>query len=105
MKYKIYQIKDTRNTFYSFVGWNSTVADMFSLDDYHVVYEGEISGINVLDKLFEKFNIDRPEDFNGHSLSVSDLVVLNKDGNDFWYYCDSFGWEDITEFVYSAIKE
>lgn len=101
MKYKIYQIKDVANTNYAFVGWNKAIADMFTLNDYSLVYEGEIEKRNCLDKLFEIFNINRPADFHGHSLSVSDVVALKDDGKDYWYwyYCDSFGWEEITEKV------
>ena len=68
----------------------------FSFDDYKVVYEGDIvpnedGPIATLDDIFTIFNIRRPEDFKGHSLSVSDLVEL--DG--VCYYCDSCGWEDM----------
>lgn len=46
----------------------------------------------LLEKIYTKFNIDRPEDFKGHSLSVSDIVDL--DGK--LYYCDAYSWEEIT---------
>lgn len=61
---------------------------------YNKVYEGEITAdsvVGALDALFEKFNLHHPDDFKGHSLSVSDVIVL--DGKK--YYCDSFGWVDI----------
>lgn len=90
MKYKIKQIKDIKNCGYSFEWWD-WAKEKFSLDDYEVVYEGEIEGENpnaVLEELFEIFNIRHPEDFHGHSLSVSDVVEL--DGVN--YYCDSVGW-------------
>lgn len=45
----------------------------------------------LLEKIYTKFNIDRPEDFKGHSLSVSDIVDL--DGK--LYYCDAYSWEEI----------
>ena len=91
MKYKIKQIKDLRNCDYAFEWWD-WAKEKFSLNDYEVVYEGEIEGNNVkaiLEELFEIFNIDRPEDFKGHSLSVSDVVEL--DGIN--YYCDSIDWK------------
>lgn len=46
----------------------------------------------LLEKIYMKFNIDHPEDFKGHSLSVSDIVDL--DGK--LYYCDTYSWEEIT---------
>jgi hypothetical protein len=90
MHYKIKQIKDIKNCDYSFEWWD-WAKEKFSLNDYEVVYEGEIEGDNsnmILEELFEIFNIRHPEDFRGHSLSVSDVVEL--DGVN--YYCDSAGW-------------
>ena len=46
----------------------------------------------ILDKIFTKFNCARPDDFKGHSLSVSDIVGLD----DHLYFCDGFGWRLIT---------
>ena len=92
MNYKIKQLKNIRDCDYAFEWWD-WAKDQFSLNDYEVVYEGELNPNNnkpeaVLDTLFEIFNISRPEDFKGHSLSVSDVVEL--DGVN--YYCDSVGW-------------
>lgn len=42
----------------------------------------------ILDEVFTKFNLNRPNDFKGHSLSVSDVVSLD----DKLYFCDGFGW-------------
>lgn len=46
-----------------------------------------------------RFNIDRPADFHGHSLSVSDIVVLHQDGKDTAHYCDRFGFSQVPEFL------
>ena len=46
-----------------------------------------------------RFNIDRPADFKGHSLSVSDIVVLHQDGKDTAHYCDRFGFSQVPEFL------
>lgn len=59
---------------------------------YNKVYE-YTENVNVkdeiyLEQVFEKFNLDHPDDFKGHSLSVSDIVKLN----DKLYICDSFGF-------------
>ena len=45
----------------------------------------------VLNDLFEMFNINRPDDFKGWSLSVSDIIQLN----DKLYFCDTFGWKEL----------
>ena len=49
---------------------------------------------NLLEEIFKIFNLHHPEDFHGHSLSVSDVVqIINSDKKDNgYYYCDSFGW-------------
>ena len=41
-------------------------------------------------------NINRPSDFTGHSLSVSDIVEIVRKDETKYYYCDDFGWTDIT---------
>ena len=50
---------------------------------------------NTLESIFEKFNIDRPEDFKGHSLSVSDVVVIGTDA----YYVDKAGFKPLHDFL------
>jgi len=95
MKYKIKQIKDLKQCDYSFEWWD-WAKDKFTLNDYEVVYEGEIDGVSpndVLERLFVIFNINHPEDFKGHSLSVSDVVELEGVN----YYCDNVGWVDISK--------
>lgn len=95
-KYHIYQLKDNMHDkmFISF-GMLIKFGLDFDIKDYDEVYSGEIEGGNsdyfVLEDLFELFNIRRPEDFKGHSLSTSDVVVLNGT----MYYCDSLGWKKI----------
>lgn len=64
---------------------------------YKMVYDDSIrvnneeTDYHLLNRLYEKFNIDQPFDFRGHSLSISDLVVINGKG----YYCQSFGWKEV----------
>ena len=98
MNYKIYQT-DPHDCDYAFEWW-SWAKDRFNFKDYKLVYEdviipneGPIE--NTLEELFEVFNVERPADFKGHSLSVSDIVEL--DGH--YYYCDNVGWTDITKFI------
>ena len=70
-------------------------------DDYELMYEGEVGefrGNATLEALFAQFNNDRPDDFSGHSLSVSDVIVISVDGKDTAYFCDSFGFTEMPEF-------
>ena len=93
MKYKIKQIKDVENCAYAFkhYEWAKNVLD---LNDYEVVYEGELDCPempNALEELFEIFNNKRPKDFKRRSMSISDVVEI--DGKN--YYCDFVGWVEL----------
>lgn len=69
-------------------------------DDYELVYEGEVGefrGNATLEALYTQFNTKQPEDFRGHSLSVSDVIVISVDGKDTAYFCDSFGFTEMPE--------
>jgi len=93
MKYD-YAIYQTENDDYTFMGFDYAMNHGFSQADYQNVYSGEIeaSCINeALELLFEKFNIHHPADYKGRSLSVSDLVYINRVP----YYCDRFGWSEV----------
>ena len=90
MKYKIKQIKDVENCEYTFEHYN-WCKDKINLKDYEVVYEGELDYPempNALEELFDIFNIRRPNDFEGRSMAVSDIVEVDGDN----YYCDAVGW-------------
>ena len=76
----IYQIKDdSPGENYAFMNMRFIESHGMQIkkEDYKLVYVGELLGNMSLDDIFERFNIDRPKDFRGHSLSVSDIVVLN----------------------------
>ena len=68
-------------------------------EDYKLVYVGELLGNMSLDDIFERFNIDRPEDFRGHSLSVSDIVVLNDGEKVTAHFVDSISFEQLDSFL------
>ena len=54
---------------------------------------------NKKDIIFERFNIDRPKDFRGHSLSVSDIVVLNDGEKVIAHFVDSISFEQLDSFL------
>lgn len=97
MKYTILQL-DTHNPDVEkgrklFIPWNILNQHLkFDISQYKKVYEGEVQEektiLHTLESIFRTFNFQHPSDFHGHSLSVSDVVVL--DGVS--YYCDSYGW-------------
>ena len=81
------------------------VASMFRLTEnrYDKVYEGTIDpSVDSLDKIYYQFNVNHPKDFRGHSLSVSDVVVLNQDEKRIGWYCDSFGFQELKDFCKTA---
>ena len=68
-------------------------------DHYVKVYEAQLTEGLSLEDIYTRFNIDHPKDFYGHSLSVSDVVVLHKDGKDSAHYVDRFGYKEAPEFL------
>ena len=70
--------------------------------NYTPVYTGDLrydgDTAEKLEGLFQTFNIDRPGDFCGHSLSVSDIVALKQDGAVSYHYCDSIGFRELPGF-------
>ena len=53
----------------------------------------------VLEELFQMFNLSRPQDFEGHSLSVSDVIALKRNGEVSVHYVDSIGFKDLQGFL------
>ena len=106
-RYAIYQIRDDgEGRKYLFMGTDYLKKQGFSVeyDDYRMVYSDVLGENETLDSLYEKFNIGRPLDFTGHSLSVSDVVVLKKGGEITAHYVDSFGYTELPEFFYQREK-
>ena len=101
MRFEIFQIKNIATTDYAFRDWECAITHGFDIADYKIVYRGEREKENILNNLWVEFNINHPEDFRGHSLSVSDIVVLWEPEEECldWYYCDSIGWKNITEYI------
>ncbi len=65
---------------------------------YDLVYKCSTNCRN-LEDVYEMFNLNHPEDFRGHSLSVSDIVKVTgyQDIEDGHYFCDTFGWKRLDE--------
>ena len=100
--FQIYQLKRGENTrelqFESYDRLKES-GQTLNPDHYVKVYEAELTKGLSLEDIYTRFNIDHPKDFYGHSLSVSDVVVLHKDGKDSAHYVDRFGYKDAPEFL------
>ena len=74
-----------------------------NIDHYDVVYVAPLSSYTdqtaMLEGLYTKFNVERPEDFRGHSLSVSDIVALKQNGVVSCHYVDSRGFKALPDFL------
>ncbi|WP_414655365.1 YodL domain-containing protein [Extibacter muris] len=73
--------------------------------NYELVYTASLSAGTSLEDIFTRFNIDHPQDFKGHSLSVSDIVVLHQNGENTAHYVDSFGYKEVPEFLQEQQKQ
>ncbi len=62
------------------------------------MYSAPLTEGETLDSIYERFNLQRPADFRGHSLSVSDVIVLHQNGQDQAFFVDSFGFKQVPEF-------
>ena len=68
-------------------------------DNYDLVYSAPLSDGETLEDLFVRFNVERPEDFTGHSLSMSDVIVLRHGEQQNAHYLDRGGYTEIPEFL------
>ena len=73
------------------------------IDHYEVVYTAPLLPYKdqntMLEELYAKFNVSRPDDFTGHSLSVSDIVALRQNGVVSCHYVDSIGFQELPGFL------
>ena len=100
--FSIYQIKggdETRDL--RFEPYDRLIAAGHRVDvkNYTLVYSAPLTPGTSLEDIYTHFNIDHPKDFKGHSLSVSDVVVLHQNGQDTAHYVDSFGYKEVPEFL------
>ena len=105
--FSIYQLKGGNETLdYRFEPLDSIHRNGLSVkpENYELVYEAPLTTKDNLESIYTRFNVDRPADFTGHSLSVSDIVVLHQDGKDTAHYCDRAGFSEVPEFLQPAQK-
>ena len=100
--FSIYQIKggdETRDFRFEPYDRLQAAGNVVDRANYELVYSAPLAPGTSLEDIYTRFNIDHPKDFKGHSLSVSDVVVLHQDGQDTAHYVDSFGYKSVPEFL------
>ena len=108
--YAILQLRHTDDTLYErFESYSSLQRQGKEpdIDHYEVVYHGNLpkapdtpeAVMAQLEALYVQFNTAHPDDFRGHSLSVSDIVALKMGGVVSCHYVDSIGFKELENFA------
>ena len=100
--FSIYQIKggdETRDFRFEPYDRLQAAGNVVDRANYELVYTAPLAPETSLEDIYTRFNIDHPKDFKGHSLSVSDVVVLHQDGQDAAHFVDSVGFREVPEFL------
>ena len=100
--FSIYQIKggdETRDFRFEPYDRLQAAGNVVDRANYELVYSAPLAPETSLEDIYTCFNIDHPKDFKGHSLSVSDVVVLHQDGQDAAHFVDSVGFREVPEFL------
>ena len=104
--FAIYQVRDDdalRDIRFESLDWLKSKGRAVERDNYDLVYTAPLSTFAsadaALDQLWYQFNNDHPADFQHPSVSVSDIIVLKRDGVVSCHYCDSFSFAQLTDFI------
>lgn len=106
--FAIYQLRDHESTHdHRFLAMSQLQAAGLTVEraNYELVYTADLSDAGsksipvLLEDTFYRFNMERPDDFYGHSLSVSDIVALKVDGTVSVHYVDRFGFQELQGFL------
>lgn len=68
-------------------------------DQYRCVYSSLYLPNEDMNAIYSIFNDDPPADYKAHSLSVSDVVIMNQNGDMKAYFVDRFGFQELPDFV------
>ena len=107
-RFGIYQLKDTeeaRDIHFMGMDYLESKGIAVTRENYDLLYTAPLEEGTSLEDIYTRFNIDRPADFRGHSLSVSDVVVLHQNGENTSHYVDSFGYREVPEFTKELMAE
>lgn len=105
----IYQLKFDRTTDMIRFASTSQMLHMrkkIQLKNYELKYVTPTSAYGrpddlcaLLENVYAAFNISRPEDFSGHSLSISDIVALKGTDDIAYYYVDDIGFKNLKDIA------
>ena len=101
-RYGIYQLGDSEKARdYRFMGFDYIEKQGIKIvkDDYNLIYSAPLYPVDTLDAIYEKFNIMHPADFKGHSLSVSDVIVIQEEGKVSAHFVDRFGFRELPDYI------
>lgn len=107
-RFGIYQLKDTeeaRDIHFMGMDYLESKGIAVTRENYDLLYTAPLEEGTSLEDIYTRFNIDRPADFRGHSLSISDVVVLHQNGENTSHYVDSFGYREVPEFTKELMAE
>ena len=106
--FSIYQLKqgdETRDFRFEPYDRLQAAGNVVDRANYELVYSAPLAPETSLEDIYTRFNIDHPADFKGHSLSVSDVVVLHQNRQDAAHYVDSFGYKEVPEFLQEQTQQ
>ena len=104
--FAIYQVRNDdalRDIRFESLDWLKSKGRTVERNNYDLVYTAPLhasDGVGAaLDQLWYQFNNEHPADFQHPSMSVSDIIALKRDGVVTCHYCDSFGFEQLPDFL------
>ena len=100
--YMVYQYDHTDGDWgYKFMGLDIIKNMGLAVDgkDYRMVYRDNLNENESLDELYARFNLEQPEGFEGHSMSVSDVIVIRRNGEMKAYFVDDVGFSELPDFI------
>ncbi len=101
-RYAIYHVDEgTPGKQHLFMNMAMVKEDGITIDaaNYKCVYSGRLHENEKLDDLYAIFNDNPPADYKAHSMSVSDVIITNREGNMQAYYVDRFGFAELPDFA------
>lgn len=96
----ILQLKSEADRHLSYSNYEYIIENGYEInqDNYNVIYAAELNGMK-LEDIFTRFNIHHPDDYCGHSLSVSDVIMTKQDNEYKAFYVDDIGFKELPEFA------
>ncbi len=99
--YTVYQIKsreDYRDYRFEGLDYLEKAGLSVNRENYEPVYAAPLTPGDTLESIYTDLNLYRPDNFHGHSLSVSDVVVFQEYGKETAHFCDRIGYKEVPEF-------